>query len=517
MRYARFFGVSVGVLSALWSWGQLQPDAPWPSLGRDYQNTRKATQGAPTNGSIRWQYVEGSGVTYGSPVVAADGTIYYGTTVGLYAIRPNGTRRWLFVYGPSMAYATPAIGADGTIYTIANPQDAQLIAVNPNGTLKWSLYLGGTNVWSSPVIGPDGFIYVTNGSIPGGYLYCIHPNGTVRWRVFLDTDVNSTPCFGADGTLYVGSANYLNAVSPSGTILWRYPVYYPVQGTIVRVDNRIFFGAWDSLFRVVSTSGQLVWQALVNNIIESGCAVDGSNLYLTSWSGELRKYTTSGVLQWRASIGTRASIPAVGADGVVYLVANTGGRVYAIVPTNGLTRWSYNLRRSSPYSSPAIGADGTLYVLESSSRLYAFGPLSGFLMGGAGIEGWEGDYAGLPAVVQFYQDGELKYEMQTTLDSEGRFTLENTPVGIHDIKVRVHRSLTKTVPEVRLEEDEAPEIRVILGNGDLNGDNVVDDADLLMVLMLYGEYNLDYDLTGDGYVDDAELLIVLFNFGATGE
>jgi len=416
-----------------------------------------------------------------------------------------------------MAYSTPVIGVDGTIYTIANPQDAILIAVNPNGTLRWSLYLGGRDVYSSPVIGPDGFIYVTNGAIPGGYLYCIDPNGTVRWRLFLDTEVNSTPCFGADGTIYVGSANYLNAVSPNGTLLWRYPVYYPVRGTIVRVDNRLFFGAWDSLFRAVSTSGQLVWQNLVGAIMEAGSASDGNFVYVTANSGELRKYTTTGVLQWRASLGAKYTLPAIGADGTIYVVGGSANQFYAIAPNSGLVRWSVSLRYITPISGAAIGSDGTVYLVEGSARLYAFGPLSGFLMGGADVEGWEGDYEGLPVTVQFYQEGELKYEMQTTLDEEGRFTLGNTPVGVHDIKVRVHRSLTKTVPEVHLEEDHTPEIRVILGNGDLNSDNVVDDADLLMVLMLYGEYNLDYDLTGDGYVDDAELLIVLFNFGATGE
>ncbi|MCX7687816.1 MAG: PQQ-binding-like beta-propeller repeat protein [Fimbriimonadales bacterium] len=508
--------MSVGILCTLWSWSQLQPGSPWPSLGKDYRNTRKTTLGAPTNGSVRWMYIEREDRARCSPVIAADGTIYYGTSTALYAVRPNGTRRWIFSNGLSMAYSTPAIGADGTIYTIANPQDAQLVAINPNGTLRWSLYLGGTDVYSSPAIGPDGFIYVTNGAIPGGYLYCIHPNGTVRWRLFLDVEVNSTPCFGEDGTIYVGSANYLNAVSPNGTLLWRYPVYYPVRSTIVRVGNRLFFGAWDSMFRAVSTSGQLVWQALLPGVHEGGGASDDAAIYVPSLTGELRKYTPSGVLQWRAGVGARYTLPAIGADGTLYVVGHDGV-FFALSSNNALLRWSYTLRRSTPISGAAIGADGTVYLVEGSGRLYAFGPLSGFLMGGADVEGWEGDYEGLPVTVQFYQEGELKYEMQTTLDEEGRFTLENTPVGVHDIKVRVHRSLTKTVPEVHLEEDRTPEIRVILGNGDLNSDNVVDDADLLMVLMLYGEYNLDYDLTGDGYVDDAELLIVLFNFGATGE
>lgn len=519
MRNWRLIGVSLGILGVLSGWGQLQPGSTWPSLGKDYKNTRKTTLGAPTNGSIRWQF-QSIGRTLSSPVVAADGTIYYGSTSGVVAVRPNGTLRWRFFNGISTAWSTPAIGVDGTIYIIGNPQDAVLLAINPNGTLRWSLYLGGTDVRSSPAIGPDGRIYVTNGAIPGGYLYAINPDGTIAWRLYLDTEANSIPCFGDDGTIYVGSASYLNAVSPSGTLLWRYPVFYPVQGTIARSGNYLFFGAWDMVFRSVSTSGQLNWQALFGGIFENGPAIDESAgaVYGASRQGELRRYTLSGALRWRAAIGTRNSHPAIGADGTIYITNNNASRFAAVNPSNGLIRWETTVSGSMPnICSPAIGADGTVYYVNTSTVLYAFGPLAGFLMGGATLEGWEGDYAGLPAVIQFYQDGELKYEMGTTLDSEGNFALENTPLGVHDIKVRVRHSLSKTVTSVHLEDDETPQIRVVLGNGDLNGDNIVDDADLLLVLMTYGEYNLDYDLTGDGYVDEADLLIVIFNFGATGE
>jgi hypothetical protein len=35
--------------------------------------------------------------------------------------------------------------------------------------------------------------------------------------------------------------------------------------------------------------------------------------------------------------------------------------------------------------------------------------------------------------------------------------------------------------------------------------------------MHYGQHTPDYDLNGDALIDDADLLIVLFNFGAIGE
>jgi hypothetical protein len=51
--------------------------------------------------------------------------------------------------------------------------------------------------------------------------------------------------------------------------------------------------------------------------------------------------------------------------------------------------------------------------------------------------------------------------------------------------------------------------------GNVNGDSVVDDADLLQVLFNFGSNDRASDANGDGIVDDADLLTVLFNFGAS--
>lgn len=55
-------------------------------------------------------------------------------------------------------------------------------------------------------------------------------------------------------------------------------------------------------------------------------------------------------------------------------------------------------------------------------------------------------------------------------------------------------------------------------NGDANRDNIIDDADLLMVLFDFGQSGVSpADVNGDNTVDDADLLIVLFNFGTIGD
>ncbi|MCS6923918.1 MAG: hypothetical protein NZM10_06015 [Fimbriimonadales bacterium] len=52
-------------------------------------------------------------------------------------------------------------------------------------------------------------------------------------------------------------------------------------------------------------------------------------------------------------------------------------------------------------------------------------------------------------------------------------------------------------------------------NGDVDGNNCVDDADLLSVLFNFGATGANLaDVNCDATVDDADLLIVLFNFGS---
>ena len=49
--------------------------------------------------------------------------------------------------------------------------------------------------------------------------------------------------------------------------------------------------------------------------------------------------------------------------------------------------------------------------------------------------------------------------------------------------------------------------------GDLNGDGVVDGADLGLLLGAFGTSNVAADLNADGFVDGADLGILLGNFG----
>jgi len=212
------------------------------------------------NGTEKWQYKTGNDIT-SSPAIGDDGTIYIGSMDSyLYAMNPNGTLKWRFKTGDYVK-APPSIAEDGTVYI--GSFDDYLYALYPNnGTMKWkckvgvgtetnpsiaedgTIYVGGDKLWaiypngtkrwtfdlgegrhihkSCPAISSEGTIYVgTNiNSVDGGDIIAVNPDGTEKWRKRISYEwVDSSPCIGQDGTVYIGSQNdiargYIHAFGP---------------------------------------------------------------------------------------------------------------------------------------------------------------------------------------------------------------------------------------------------------------------------------------------------------------
>jgi len=99
---------------------------------------------------------------------------------------------------------------------------------------------------------------------------------------------------------------------------------------------------------------------------------------------------------------------------------------------------------------------------------------------------------------------------EAILDDTGFYT----PVWL--VRVKAQGALSQLFPETLLPGGDTldPYLRSQLVLGDVNGDDCIDDADLLAVLFAFGGGDPNADLNGDGIVDDADLLLVLFNFGA---
>ena len=126
----------------------------------------------------------------------------------------------------------------------------------------------------------------------------------------------------------------------------------------------------------------------------------------------------------------------------------------------------------------------------------------------------------VPFEMQILEAGSttLLYTRTFFTNSTGAFTTyTNIRSGTVDIAVRAPTSLVRKVRNVSLNTDVSGLVFNLV-NGDINADNVIDDADLLAVLFAFGQTGAhEADLNGDGVVDDADLLTVLFNFGITGD
>ncbi len=197
------------------------------------------------NGTVKWTYKTVMEI-YSSPVIADDGTIYFGHDTQEYpwtgyitALYPNGTLKWRYKTD-NVIHSDPAIGLDGTVY--CGSHNGKLYALNPNnGTLKWKFSTGDW-VGRGPCIADDGTIIFGSWD---GHLYTCYPNGTLKWKT--GVGAVTTPVLGNDGTIYVGS-NHLSAVDPDdGSIKWQYDVPGSITGgnPCVSAEGIIYCGTRD--------------------------------------------------------------------------------------------------------------------------------------------------------------------------------------------------------------------------------------------------------------------------------
>lgn len=101
----------------------------------------------------RWE-VAVSGIVRGSPVIDANGDIYFSLDTRLIALSPDGTMKWELGQPDSSG---PALAQDGTLYL--GFETYRFGAVTSDGTLKWNYKTPGA-VSAAPVIGPEGTIYI---------------------------------------------------------------------------------------------------------------------------------------------------------------------------------------------------------------------------------------------------------------------------------------------------------------------------------------------------------------------
>ena len=365
-------------------------DSPWPMHHHDPQSTGRFNQVGPQRGKIKWIYDAGFPVG-NSPAIGKDSTIYFcssletvnnGQTSFLYALDFNGNLKWKFqihdMSNPNTKVAgSPLIAADGTIY-VGSP-DHHLYAVNPDGTLKWKFTADDGIGILGMNIGLDGAIYFIDDSYN---LYAVNPNGSLRWKVDgyhkFQTVGAAGISFAPDGnTLYVGvvgttesdTATGLAAVDLNGKVKWFFRSGAAYGTPLVDNDGNIFYGAGsdqesDGAVLSVTSEGKLRWKYLgISSMPDLAMDYDG-NVYfaVTSANTSIVSLDHDGKLRWKREIisnGALTSSLICDNHNTIYAASMDTGYLYAINP-DGSLKWKLEIGPIA-FVSPAM-AKASIFI-----------------------------------------------------------------------------------------------------------------------------------------------------------
>src|SRR5262249_19651419 len=139
---------------------------------------RKPPTPEATPGPIKkWEHHFESLSNSSSPAISANGTIYVGTQLGLYAVAADRKDLWDSPY--MNVTSGPMIAPDGTIY-VANLY-GQLHAFNPDGTRVWPqpAQIRSAVYNTVPAWGPNDAVYLLGGGINAFSA----GDGTPLWQV----------------------------------------------------------------------------------------------------------------------------------------------------------------------------------------------------------------------------------------------------------------------------------------------------------------------------------------------
>jgi len=364
-------------------------DSAWPMFQHDNKHTGRSPYGVLSNDCVvKWGF-NMSGLTYSSPSIDKNGTIYIGAlpminSINLFALNPDGSLKWSFDTDGGV-FSSPAIASDGTIYVGSN--GGYLYAVYPNGTLKWRFKVGGSADWvfSSPAVDYNGTIYF--GVLgPGwniGRIYAVNSDGTEKWHYDTGDWIYSSPAIDDNGIVYIGSHDgYMYAIHPNGTLKWKYKTRDSVKSSpSIGDDGTIYFGSWDNYLYALYPNSTLKWKFDTGNSVDCSPAIDlDGNIYIGSYSDWFYSVSSDGIENWRFRTGDSIlSSPIIDKFGIIY-ICSTDGNLYVLNP-DGSIRWVFVTGDNNFIeSTPAVGEDGTIYICTQFiapldySYLYAVNP-----------------------------------------------------------------------------------------------------------------------------------------------
>jgi outer membrane protein assembly factor BamB len=311
------------------------------------------------------------------------------------------------IYVPLLSLATAlvaACGADAPTVPTAHDApwpkfrgDAQqrgrsTVHAHATTAAPWA-FATGKGVFSSPIVGADGTIYVGSAD---RYFYALNPDGTVKWKQLTGEIIDSAGLLDDQGRVYVGSGDgHLYAFdAQTGAIAWTFEADAPGPRSIINwfegnvtigPDGTLYAGNDNFHFYAIHRDGTLAWKVDMPDQTWSAPAIDpgdgqlfvGNNAMLTFLGANMFSFDHTGQRVWKHSEanGSVAASPMLTDDGAV-IIGGFDGYVRAIDAVTNQERWTF-ATRDHIYASPAELPDGTIVQPSTDGTIYALDPKTG--------------------------------------------------------------------------------------------------------------------------------------------
>jgi outer membrane protein assembly factor BamB len=260
------------------------------------------------------------------------------------------------------------------------------------GGALWTVRTGG-GIFASPIIGADGTVYV--GSADRNF-WAISASGRVMWRFRTGEIIDSSGLLDNRGRVYVPSGDgHIYALNArTGALIWRFAALPPsatgafinwFEGNIAIGPNGTLDAPNDGFrtYAINRDTGQALWALPTRDQTWSLPAVDaptgrlyiGNNFFLGG-APNVFALSPAGSPEWSAQVlGSVVSSPLLTSNRLV-VVGGFDGYVHAYDRATGAQRWSF-ATRDHIYSSAAQLSDGTIVIASTDGTIYGLDPATG--------------------------------------------------------------------------------------------------------------------------------------------
>ncbi len=255
-------------------------------------------------------------------------------------------------------------------------------------------YQTGKGIFSSPIVAADGTVFVGSADY---WFYALDKTGALKWKYQTGQIIDSAGLLDDKGRVYMASGDgYVYAFdAKTGTLIWKFQadpldatkayigwfegnVAIGIDGSLYVPNDNFLYYALDRDTGAKRWSYKLAdmsWSLAAVNPV-SGNLYFGNNSMVPALGDNTFALKSDGTKLWsKSATGTIAASPLLTKDGKV-IVGGYDGYVRAYEEKTGKSLWTFGAR-DHIYSSPAEMEDGTIIQPAADGTIYALNATDG--------------------------------------------------------------------------------------------------------------------------------------------